>query len=455
MQTFYTYTFLLLFLTNIQFINAQGFVQSPYQGLFISGHVVADFNGDGSPDVFGIDYNFNGDNVPHLLLNKNISGEIAFEEPILFQQFDIQGKPGAADMDADGDIDLVASLGPNLDLYLLRNDGNGDFDRELLGFSGTKDIKIADLDGDAKLDIIAVNFESDLVVTYSSNGFASYSETVESHEGENLSSFDFGDINLDGKTDIILGFDHYEGDQIVALLSSGFGFTDVGIARDEFEDLMDIEMADLNGDGELDIIAIEEDACVVWFSDGGWPSFDKETLFENQTGSEFRSLTIGDYDGNDLLDIVVGTNQDGLLWHQIISVFPFESNEVKIADVSPVFTILNADLDNDDDLDLVVSNGEFWWFENQVEPLPNAVRNQLWDAITIFPNPAKNFIKINNLPFEANLNLSNISGKILLRQPIVNGSNINLNGFDSGIYFLDITSEEESNFKIIKKVIVK
>ncbi len=66
--------------------------------------------------------------------------------------------------------------------------------------------------------------------------------------------------------------------------------------------------------------------------------------------------------------------------------------------------------------------------------------------IQIFPNPTTGMVSI-HLPqnlTNADLEIKDYSGKSILKQQLENETDINLNNFSSGIYFLLIQSEESS-----------
>lgn len=73
--------------------------------------------------------------------------------------------------------------------------------------------------------------------------------------------------------------------------------------------------------------------------------------------------------------------------------------------------------------------------------------------ITIYPNPAKNFINISNLKNKSNIKIFNSIGKLVNERPAI-GSEININTSEltNGIYYIVI--ESENNITIPKKLII-
>ena len=65
----------------------------------------------------------------------------------------------AADLDADGDLDLAASNCYSQDISILLNDGNGNFAPQATYSTGECpwSVKASDLDGDGDLDLVTSN----------------------------------------------------------------------------------------------------------------------------------------------------------------------------------------------------------------------------------------------------------------------------------------------------------
>lgn len=69
-----------------------------------------------------------------------------------------------ADMDNDGDIDLITSehKGPNLELQLWKNNGKGEFTKNMLdtGKESHLGTQLADMDNDGDLDIVSIGWDN-------------------------------------------------------------------------------------------------------------------------------------------------------------------------------------------------------------------------------------------------------------------------------------------------------
>ncbi len=169
----------------------------------------------------------------------------------------------AFDADADGDADLIfGNNGVNL---LCRNDGSANFTYDpdaLPQLNGTtQDIEVGDIDGDGDPDLIIANEKNNRVLV--NNGEGVFTDNTEAAIGmrvaEETREADLGDIDGDGDLDLVfanVGWSNFPpGDKI--LVNDGTGvFADESVSRIPFvnEFSLDADFADIDGDGDLDLI---------------------------------------------------------------------------------------------------------------------------------------------------------------------------------------------------------
>jgi len=184
----------------------------------------------------------------------------------------------AADLDGDGDKDIVCSdrFGSNPGIYLLENPGNpsGKWKRQLIGGQGHQVmfLNLGDLKGKDAKNIICPTLGGDLI----------YCERTRSGEWrESLLPLPFGlkagkgvaiaDVNLDGRPDIVTTSEaQREADDMVAVAwkeNTPAGWIDHAISDRRGRKFDRIEMLDLDGDGDLDLLTCEEvhNLGVFWY----------------------------------------------------------------------------------------------------------------------------------------------------------------------------------------------
>ena len=429
----------------------EDFIQSSYQDLFINTFSVADYNGDGYSDVFGVDLKFAGLSDIYILLN-NADGTIGFEETLLEEGYGAIGRPAAGDYDGDGDMDIVLAKGDDADLYVLKNDGTANFESIALGVSGAIRFQFQDLEGDGDLDIVGVDTDNNTLTVFINDGSQNYSAVNLFTGSTDLYAYDSGDIDGDGDVDVVIGFSEYNGNQIVAYRNNGDNtFEEVVIMANDFDNLQGIAIADINDDGQNDIAAIHRFKYSGWINQGNF-SFEMEDLANYPSGSSgFISLLMGDYNGDGVPDPVMGSD-DGIVWHTNVSTDPMLYEEREVGGVAPAYNLANGDFDLDGDMDLIVSNGDFWWYENNIVQVATESIPKQPFQLSLFPNPAGETIRINT---QSSSNIKITSFMITDEQGrmFLNGGNpdgeqvieINIKKLVPGYYiFNGVTSSAES-----------
>ncbi|MEE3337864.1 MAG: Ig-like domain-containing protein [Candidatus Latescibacterota bacterium] len=281
-----------------------------------------------------------------------------------------------SDFDGDGDDDL-ALMGTNRSgeartLLYANEEGTLSLhtDAGLLGLT-KGDVAWADIDGDGDLDLfsggqIADDNREGIIYRVSGEGLGStFDPAISFSPALDFSSAQFGDLDLDGDLDLVYAgqSDSVENNQLVSLttvwLNDGDGGYSQGFDGVEGVNNGDLELADLDGDGDLDLLLT-----------GAATDGDPRTLlYRNDhpldfidTGAQIQALessnlALGDVDRDGDLDLALGglsasglyaamfTNDGGVLTQREDVALP--------GIIAGDFTW--ADYDNDQDLDLIVS----------------------------------------------------------------------------------------------------
>jgi hypothetical protein len=252
---------------------------------------VADVNGDGKPDLLVAnecaDDNCDG-SVGVLLGN----GDGTFRAAVTYSSGGIYGLSVAvADVNGDGKPDLLVANGcATINLCasegavaVLLGDGDGTFQAAkeyLSGGSYPYSLKVADLNGDGKLDVVAANSDSGTVGVLLGNGNGTFQAVVTYSSGETanevqISSVAVADVNADGHPDLLLTSDEAGGNGnnggvVAVLLGNGDGTFQgaVNYASGGYL-LRGVAAGDVNGDGRPDVLLAN--SCSVNNNDCGGP----------------------------------------------------------------------------------------------------------------------------------------------------------------------------------------
>lgn len=285
-----------------------------------------------------------------------------------------QGSCAMADIDNDGDLDLIIT-GPdgglaNRKTTLYSNDGLGNFSEILnTGLSNDTeygDIEFADVDGDGDLDLMLTGRDGSPVYYanfYFNDGSGNYTlDPNTPFEGSLEGDVEFEDIDKDGDLDVFMcGTDNSNTLFSKLYLNDGSGvFTEV--ISTPFIEGTSAAFLDMDNDNDMDLIVSGSTnnngvMTTLYVNDGsGNFSLVNNTPF---TGVQFSDISTGDSDNDGDADILLNGMDssfqnicelylnDGTGSFSLLTGTPFLAAQLGTVDF--------ADFDNDNDLDVFVT----------------------------------------------------------------------------------------------------
>jgi FG-GAP-like repeat/RTX calcium-binding nonapeptide repeat (4 copies) len=216
-----------------------------------------DFDADGDFDLMTAN---STDNTVSILRN---DGTGNFAAPVTFAAGDDSFISDVADLDGDGDSDLVLTNTVELNLNtaitlgntisVLRNNGDGTFasPEDWTVGNGVLDVTSADLDGDGDLDVVTANRGDNTLSVLRNNGDGTFATPTQLAVGDNPTDVVAGD--LDGDGDLDLANSNFRGSNISVLYNNGDGTfgQPTYVTTDQYPGLS--TPTDLDGDGDLDL----------------------------------------------------------------------------------------------------------------------------------------------------------------------------------------------------------
>jgi len=202
--------------------------------------------------------------------------------------------PGAfADFDGDGHLEFIHYAGvdlqvPSVSIYSLTRDGIVD----QLAF---------DIDGDGNEEVLIVNEQYDRLQIFQGDNLGGLTRLPDLQTGRAPQAVTVADLNGDGTVEILVAnrasesITVYTGD-----LENGYTSTEVLVGGA----LIDINAADVNGDGNDDVFAldVERGGLLKFISDG---TTTLTSPIEVALGDTPEHLTLADANGNGSIDAVV------------------------------------------------------------------------------------------------------------------------------------------------------
>ena len=269
-------------------------------GTFVGtgGLFLLDVDEDGDIDMLGLDGATLTGRVS--LYRNNGSGVFGAPEN---SDLDLERPSGTMFYDVDGvnGPDMVWYSNTEADLYAELNDGNGLFgDRITLlnNFNFTR-FQVTDVDDDGDMDILTTRHggANEIVTVYRNVGSLVFEESQSFSPGPYLNFADSKDINGDGYREILAH--SLNTNQIYAFVNRGDGTFEPAIhLRGTTRDL---EVCDLDNDGDLDLVYQSGIGVSEHFNRGGTFLNAPTVIFSN----DISSPVAGDFDKDGDLDFVI------------------------------------------------------------------------------------------------------------------------------------------------------
>lgn len=229
----------------------------------------------------------------------------------------------AADLDGDGDPDLVAAavLADQL-LWYENTDGAGSYGPPQLvasGLDGPGSVAAADLDGDGDLDVLSASGDDDTIAWYeNSDGAGNFGPAqVITGSARGASRVASADVDGDGDQDVLSAAWI---DNTLSWHENLNGTGSFGPPREIATGVLGASSllpVDMDGDGDVDVVAAASgDARISWFENiDGAGSFD--TRVEIFDGLDAAQVAIADVDGDGDPDVLAAfTTLDEVVWYE-------------------------------------------------------------------------------------------------------------------------------------------
>jgi hypothetical protein len=184
-------------------------------------------------------------------------------------------------------------------------------------------VALVDVDHDGKLDIVSANRDSNDVTIFRQNSPSSFSlqsPALGSGSGNTAPScIAVGDVNGDGLPDIVVGYAGSDNVAIFLQLSTGFysSTPSITLSCGTGSSPKSVALGDINGDGRLDIVvaASGTNHVMIFRQNGGGTFVNNPSLTLGGTGitDAPSAVALGDLDGDGALDIACANAGDNNL----------------------------------------------------------------------------------------------------------------------------------------------
>jgi hypothetical protein len=285
-----------------------------------------DFNGDGKLDLVTANYGVTGGGTTISVLLGN--GDGTFQPQVTYNVGNTPYAIAVADFNGDGKLDLAVANVEGDTVSILLGNGDGTFKPQVAyGVQTPYSIAVGDFNGDGKPDLAIASPQINEVSILLGNGDGTFKAVVEYPAGSGPTTIFAGDFNGDGKQDVIAG--NVNGASV--LLGNGDGTFQSQVAYSESiiydlaqggEPISSMAVGDLNGDGKPDLIYVTGDVgaglnsngtfqangyIIVGFGNGDG-TFQAPVTYAATSVSPV-SIALGDFNGDGRLDLAVADNE--------------------------------------------------------------------------------------------------------------------------------------------------
>ncbi|MGB4847060.1 MAG: T9SS type A sorting domain-containing protein, partial [Saprospiraceae bacterium] len=441
------------------FSNEITWVENTGGGLFGNAHLIegdleplddmilVDLNNDGKRDIV-FSTNDITDETGHVYWIRNYgNGQFSGKQTIA-TQFEEVKKLECADLNGDGWQDVIAGSYWDFKLAWFENLKNGNFSDEIFIRDVNDSVRNfsvfpADVDGDGDVDIVNGAEQAPKIRWYENNGHGVF--IAEHTISDALGAWDVAvvDFDFDGDNDLFTGFSK----KVVYFENTGSGlFNAPVVVAENISILDDINFADLDQDRDIDVVACSTlDHHYLFFENHRFDCIPYEQHLDtsicnhetltfanlNITGpGEYSLATTGGIECDTLYTVSLIVNDNYVFEHfdTITIGMQYTLPDGNIISTTGTYISLLLTLGG---CDSTIVTHLF------VEDI-SAVRNPGPElSFSIYPNPAKEYIKLNITkdPDDITLKIFNLLGIQIFQSIITEKSTtINLSEFREGIY---------------------
>jgi len=291
----------------------------------------------------------------------------------------------AADLDNDGDMDVI-SASPS-EIYWFENDGYMGFNVHTLATNTSSHLYMSDIDNDGDMDVVSTYGSYD-IVWFENDGNAFFSSHYISKNNNYVPSIFAADMDRDGDMDVLYSSSK---DEIVWCENNGVEIFTPHVITNNADNIDLIFTADLDSDGDMDVLSTfyhsdNYDGKIVWYENNGNEHFKSHIIAT--TGHTISSIYAVDIDNDKAIDILTTSSSNN-------TVILFENDgaehfidHVITTDADGARSVYAADVDSDGDLDVLsasAEDGKIAWYENLIQlPAYLPIQNNLYQN---YPNP--------------------------------------------------------------------
>ncbi|UCD15472.1 MAG: DUF2341 domain-containing protein [Candidatus Omnitrophota bacterium] len=272
----------------------------------------------------------------------------------------------AADVDSDGDMDVLGAAREADDIAWWENDGAQNFTKHIIdgGFDGAHSVYAVDVDSDGDMDVLGAAANTDDIAWWENDGLQNFTKHVIDGNFNYACSVYAIDVDSDGDMDV-LGAAVYDHD-IAWYENDGEQNFTKHFVDSYFYYVRDVYAIDVDKDGDIDVLGVSEGwDDIAWYENDGNQSFTKhniDTYFD--CGYSIYATDV-DRDGD--IDVLgAALYHDAIAWWENNGAQSFTKHTID-GGFDGAIDVYATDIDGDGDIDVLGSAAyadDVAWYEN-------------------------------------------------------------------------------------------
>jgi len=308
--------------------------------------------------------------IAALLITQTSTAQLFGPQQIISTQANGARSVYAADLDGDGDLDVLSANEESPDkIAWYENLGGGFFGPQQvisLQVDAPKCVHAADLDGDGDMDVLSASQNDDKIAWYENLGGGLFGpqQVISTQDWGHPRSVHAADLDGDGDMDVLSAS---PGDNKIAWyenLGGGlFGPQQIISTQVNFPER--VYTADLDGDGDMDVLsASSSDNKIAWYENLGGGLFGSQQIIS--LAYYAISVYSSDLDGDGDMDVLSASMLGNkIAWYENLGGGQFGPQQIISTQANDARWVHSADLDGDGDMDVLSASGsKIAWYEN-------------------------------------------------------------------------------------------
>ena len=274
----------------------------------------------------------------------------------------------AADLDGDGDLDVLSASYFDDKIAWYENDGSQNFTAHTISTAADAAMSVlaVDVDGDGDLDVLSASQDDDKIAWYENDGSQTFTAHTISTAANGVSSVFAADVDGDGDLDVLSA--SFIDDKIAWYENDGSQTFTAHTISTAANGAFSVFAVDVDGDGDLDVLSASRfDDKIAWYENDGNQIFTAHTI--STVADDAFSVFAADVDGDGDRDILSASrDNDKIMWYENDGSQNFTEHTISTA-ADGATSVFAADVDGDGDLDILSASqndDKIAWYENSI-----------------------------------------------------------------------------------------